>query len=237
MQRPRLKPTIHQTFVIVPNPNDNSGDYEFDAILEESRRLESAGQVEKACDVRYQAFQRLVELLPDDLSETELEWEDGNTRSALMLINFSSIDHFLVGDFELCAAMLEMLLELDSEDHLEATTRLAYAYLALEEYDLYDEIINDISDRYADKTILALWCDFRRNGILSEGYLRRLKTRFSHFYEEFMAEQHPIDEFYLTEIEKEKPSRRALARELWLQTEHLWKLFPGFIEALRQTRN
>lgn len=88
----------------------------------------------------------------------------------------------------------------------------------------------------AARRILALWCDFRRNGVLSEGYLRRLKTRFSHFYEEFMADQHPIDEFYLTEIEKEKPSRRALARELWLQTEHLWKLFPDFVEALRQTR-
>ena len=145
MQKPKLKPTIHQTFVIVPNPNDKSGDYDFAAILEESRRLETQGQVEKACDLRYQAFQRLVDLLPEDHSELELEWEDEHTRDAMMLINFSSIDHFLVGDFEMCAAMLEMLLELDSEDHLEATTRLAYAYLALEEYDLYDEIINDIS--------------------------------------------------------------------------------------------
>ena len=235
MQKPRLKPTIHQTFVIVPNANDRSGDYDFAAILEDSHRLELKGEVEKACDMRYQAFQRLVELLPDD-SEIELEWEDENTRAALFLINFSSIDHFLVGDFELCAAMLEMLLELDSEDHLEATTRLGYAYLALEEYDLYDEIINDISDRYADKTILALWYDWRRNGVLTEGHLRRFQTRFAHFYEEFTRDEHPTDEDYLTEIAKDKPARCALARELWLQTEHLWKRFPDFVEALKATR-
>ena len=150
MQKPRLKPTVNQTFIIVPNPGDRSGDYDFAAILDASRKLEQSGEVERACDMRYQAFQRLVELLPDD-GEVELEWEDRTTQHALMLIESSSIDHFLVGDFEMCAAMLEMLLELDSEDHLGVVTRLAYAYIALEEYELYDEIEGDIGDLTADK--------------------------------------------------------------------------------------
>ncbi len=236
MQRPTLKPTINQTFVIVANPLDKSGDYDFAAILKESRRLESAGKVQQACEVRFQAFQRLVELLPDDDSTIELDWEDNTTRSALTLINLSSIDHFLVGDFELCAAMLELLLELDSEDHLGAISRLAYAYIALEEYELYDEIQCDINERSADGALLALWSDFRRRGTLNEASVRGLKTRFAHIYDEFVADQHPVDESFLAEMDKEKPSRSALARELWLQTEHLWNIFPEFIEALRQTR-
>ena len=235
MQKPRLKPTVNQTFIIVPNPGDRSGDYDFAAILDASRKLEQSGEVERACDMRYQAFQRLVELLPDD-GEIELEWEDRTTQHALMLIESSSIDHFLVGDFEMCAAMLEMLLELDSEDHLGVVTRLAYAYIALEEYELYDEIEGDIGDRTADKLILKLWSDVRRNGALDKGALGRLKSRYAEVYDEFVADTHPADESYIADIESERPSRRALARELWLQTEHLWREFPELVEALRASR-
>ena len=39
---------------------------------------------------------------------------------------------------------------------------------------------------------------------------------------------------YLADIESERPSREAQARELWLQTEHLWTQFPGFVEALKK---
>ena len=236
MQKPELKPTINQTFVLTPAEGDKSGAYNFGAILEQSRRLERQGKIEKACDVRYQAFQRLVALLPED-AEIELDWEDDYTQSALHLINYSSIDHFLVGDYEMCAAMLELMLELDSEDHLEATTRWAYAYIALEEYELYDEIGGDINDRSADKAILALWSEYRQKGTLNDGHLRNLRTRLADYYGEFTADSHPADEAFMTDIAGEKPSRRALARELWLQTEHLWKQFPEFIDALKATKS
>ena len=236
MQKPELKPTINQTFVLTPAEGDKSGAYNFGAILEQSRRLERQGQIEKACDVRYQAFQRLVALLPEE-DEIEFDWEDDYTQSALHLINYSSIDHFLVGDYEMCAAMLELMLELDSEDHLEATTRLAYAYIALEEYELYDEIAGDINDRSADKAILALWSEYRQKGTLNDGHLRNLRTRLADYYGEFTADSHPADEAFMTDIAGEKPSRRALARELWLQTEHLWKQFPEFIDALKATKS
>ncbi|HJF89703.1 MAG TPA: tetratricopeptide repeat protein, partial [Alistipes onderdonkii] len=44
---------------------------------------------------------------------------------------------------------------------------------------------------------------------------------------------HPADDAYLRDIEGERPSVQAQARELWLQTENLWVLWPGFIAALR----
>ena len=229
MIKPQLKPTADQTFVIVADEKDR--DWNFADIIAYSRRQEQEGDIEGACNTRFHAFQRLEELIPDN-GETILEWNDQNSQAALVLIHCSAIDHFLIGDWEMCAAMLEMLLELDPEDHLEATIRLAYSYLAMEEYDSFDDIANDISDKYPEKEILKLWSEFRQTGKLPQGELIHFKKSFPIFYAEFIANHHEITPEYLSDIESEKPTRQTLARELWLQTEHLWHLFPGFIEAL-----
>ena len=232
MQRAELKPTPQNTYRIVYAESGEGVPCDFGRALELSQQQETAGQIEQACNTRFEAFQHLMELIPDS-TDLELEWEDEDSRDAMLLINYSAIDHFLVGDFEMCAAMLEMLLELDPEDHFEASKRLAYAYVALEEWELFDEVINDISDKYADKELLALWSEYRRHGTLPEGEMRHFKRNFGVYLQEFVLDAHPVDGAYLQDIESEKPSHEALARELWLQTEHLWTLFPGFIEALR----
>ena len=232
MQRAELKPTPNNTYRIVYHEGGEGVPCNFGRALSLSQQQEAEGEIERACNTRFEAFQQLMELIPDS-SDLELEWEDEDSRDTMLLVNFSAIDHFLVGDFEMCAAMLEMLLELDPEDHLEASKRLGYAYVALEEWELFDEVINDISDKYADKELLALWSEFRRTGQIPEGEMRRFKRTFGAYLNEFIADTHPTDEAYLKDIESEKPSREALARELWLQTEHLWTLFPGFIDALR----
>ncbi len=232
MQKAELKPTPANTYRIVYHEGGSGVPCDFGRALEISRQQEAAGDIEGACNTRFEAFQQLMDLIPDS-TDMELDWDDEDSRDAMLLINYSAIDHFLVGDFEMCAAMLEMLLELDPEDHFEASKRLAYAYVALEEWELFDEVINDVSDKYADKELLALWSEFRRTGRLPEGELRRFKRSFAVYFNEFTADAHPVDEAYLRDIENEKPSPKTLARELWLQTEHLWTLFPGFIEALR----
>ena len=160
--------------------------------------------------------------MPED-EEVILEWEDPNTRAALEVIHASAIDHFLINDFEMSTAMLELLLELDPEDHLEAIILLAFNYLAMEEYELFDEVSNDISDKYACKEVLTMWAAFRR-----------FRTRFAPYFAEFTADEHPADGQYLEDIESERPSVQAQARELWLRTENLWTLFPDFIAALRR---
>ncbi len=230
---PSLRPTGDDTFVITYTHSPAGGDFDFADALALSRRQEAAKDFEAACNTRLQSFQGLVELIPDE-GETILEWEDDNSQAALLTGYCSGIDHFLVGDWEMAAAIFEMLLELDPEDHLEATIPLAYTYLAMEEFESFDEIINDVNDKYIDKVILALWSGFLRNGRIAEGELVRLKTRFTPYHAEFVADVHPITERYLADIKSENPSKEALARELWLQTEHLWTLFPEFIEALRK---
>ena len=65
--------------------------------------------------------------------EVILEWNHRNSRAALELIHASAVDHFLIDDFEMSAALLEMLLDLDPEDHLEGSELLAFDYLAMDE--------------------------------------------------------------------------------------------------------
>lgn len=230
MRKAYLDPTPDQTFEVV-----GEGAYDFAETLAHSRRLQSAGDVAAACDMRFQAFQRLSELIPDD-EPVNLEWNHRNSRAALELIRASAIDHFLIDDFELSAAMLELLLDLDPEDHLEGSVLLAFDYLAMDEWESFDEVIDDVPDKEASRELLLLWSAYKREGRLPEGELKRFKNRFSPFFTEFVASEHPADEAYLRDIESQRPTPAAQARELWLQTENLWTRWPEFIEALRASR-
>ena len=155
MQNPCLNPTADQTYEVI-----GEGPYNFAKVLARTREMERAGNVEEACNERFQAFQRFAELVPED-EEVNLEWNHRNSRAALELIRASAIDHFLINDFEMSAALLELLLELDPEDHLEGSELLAFDYLAMDEQELFDEVINDVSDKYASREILLLWSAFR----------------------------------------------------------------------------
>jgi hypothetical protein len=103
----------------------------------------------------------------------------------------------------------------------------------MQEYDLFDEISNDISDKQPEKHLLMMWAEYRRTGTIPEGEFRLLSFKHRLFFEEFRAVEHPIDDDYLQGLEAEPPTRQALARQLWLQTENLWSLYPDFITALR----
>ncbi len=230
MQKAFLNPTPDQTFEVI-----GGGVYDFAKILAHSRELQLAGDVAGACESRFQAFQRLAGLIPDD-EPVNLEWNHRNSRAALELIHASAIDHFLIDDFEMSAAMLEMLLDLDPEDHLEGSELLAFDYLAMDEDELFDEVINDVPDKSASRELLLLWSAYKRDGRLPEGELKRFKNRFTPFFAEFTAPEHPADAAYLCDIESERPTVAAQARELWLRTENLWALWPGFIEALQASR-
>ena len=228
MQKPQLKPTPDQTFELI-----GSGDFDFVKVLADARRMQEQGEVERACNHRFQAFQRLMDFLPED-EEVILEWNHRNSSAVLELLHASAVDHFLIGDYELSAALLELLLELDPGDHLEGSTLLAFDYQAMDEQELFDEVINDVSEKSAVRQMLHLWAAFRREGKLPQGELKRLRERFAPYYNEFTATEHPADEAYLRSIESERPTPEAEARELWLQTESLWERFPDFIDALRK---
>ncbi len=222
-----LNPTANQTFEL-----EGTGPWNFIKRLRTADELQAAGRIEAACEERYQAVQYLEELLPEE-EAINLEWNHANSRAALQLLYGSGVDHFLIGDFELSAALMELLLELDPEDHLEAVNLLGFNYVQLEEFDLLEEIIDDISEKEPARAVLQLWAAYRRKGELPATDLQRLKRSFSACFEEFTATEHPLDETFLQEVNSEHPSPKTRARELWLQTEPLWNLNRDFIEALR----
>ena len=89
----------------------------------------------------------------------------------------------------MAAGLFEMELDMDPEDHLEATKPLAYCYVALGEYESFDEIVDDISDKYPEKEILKLWSEFRRTGRLPSGEMIHFRKSFPVFYAEFTSDK------------------------------------------------
>ncbi len=232
MAKNSLNPTLNQTFRIVHNGEIKGNDVDLSAELRRSRMAEQEGRWEEACEIRFAAVQSLVELLPEE-EAVELDWEDRATRDAMVLLYSSAVDFFLVGDWEMAAAQLEQLLDVDSEDHLEATTLLAFTYVMLEEWESLDDVLPDLDDKSPEKAIVLLWSEFLRTGTLNKRVLADLKRYHTPYLREWCAESHPADNGYLADISSERPSKGAMARELWFQTQHIWISNSKFIEKLR----
>ena len=217
-----LKPTENQNFILL------GGD--FAKTLDLAHSQESEGNFEEACNVRYKAFQQIVEVLPDD-EAVELDFSHQNTRAAIEIVYGSAVDNFLAGDVELAAAQLELLLECDSEDHIEATPQLALCYIALEEWECLEEILPDLGDKSAFKPLVEALAEYACDGEISAETLSAL-CRHRHLCEELKAAEHPANESYLKDISSERPTQQALAREIYLRCEPLFLKYEGFLKVL-----
>lgn len=223
MGRITLKPTENQNFILL------GGD--FAKTLDLAHKQEAEGDFEAACNTRYKAFQQIVDVLPED-ETTELDFSHQNTRAAIEIVYGSAVDNFLAGDVELSAAQLELLLDCDSEDHIEATPQLALCYIALEEWDCLEDILPDLGDKSAFKPMVEALAEYARNGVISGEVLSALR-RHRHLCEELRAEEHPADEAYLRDISSERPTQQALAREIYLRCEPLILKYEGFLAKIK----
>lgn len=223
MKKITLKPTENQNYILLGGS--------FQTALDMALRLEEEGNFEGACDTRYKAFQQIVDILPED-DAVELDFSHANTRAAIEIIYGSAVDNFLAGDVELAAAQLELLLECDSEDHIEATPQLALCYIALEEWECLEDILPDLGDKSAFKPLVESLAEYARTGKVSNDTLTALR-RHRHLCEELRAEEHPADAAYLKDISSERPTQQALAREIYLRCEPLFTQYEGFIKALQ----
>ncbi len=223
MKKITLKPTENQNFILL------GGD--FSATLDKALHLESEGNFEGACDTRYKAFQQIVEVLPED-EVAELDFSHQNTRAAIEIIYGSAVDNFLAGDVELAAAQLELLLECDSEDHIEATPQLSLCYIALEEWECLEDILPDLGDKSAFKPLVEALAEYARTDNISDENLSALR-RHRHLCEELRADEHTADEAYLKDISSARPTQQALAREIYLRCEPLFIKYEGFLAKIK----
>jgi hypothetical protein len=214
-----LKPTENQNFILL------GGD--FAKWLDLAHKQETEGDFEAACNTRYKAFQQIVDVLPED-EVAELDFSHPNTRAAIEIVYGSAVDNFLAGDVELSAAQLELLLDCDSEDHIEATPQLALCYIALEEWDCLEDILPDLGDKSAFKPMVEALAEYAREGVISDEVLSALR-RHRHLCDELRQTEHPADEAYLKDISSERPTQQALAREIYLRCEPLILKYEGFL--------
>jgi hypothetical protein len=214
-----LKPTENQNFILL------GGD--FAKWLDLAHKQETEGDFEAACNTRYKAFQQIVDVLPED-EVAELDFSHPNTRAAIEIVYGSAVDNFLAGDVELSAAQLELLLDCDSEDHIEATPQLALCYIALEEWDCLEDILPDLGDKSAFKPMVEALAEYAREGVISDEVLSALR-RHRHLCDELRQTEHPADEAYLKDISSERPTQQALAREIYLRCEPLILKHEGFL--------
>lgn len=224
----QFNPTPEQNFEL-----EGRGAYNFVRHKGDIDKLVIDGRYAEACERRYEAFQLLAEALPED-EPMPLSWEHANSRAALTILYGSAVDHFRIGDLEMTMAQLELLLECDPEDHFEAVNLLALCYIAVQEWELFDELVIDLTDKSAEAVIARLWASFERNNMLDKALVSLLRTRHKAYYEELMLEEHPDDDAFRKDIASERPSQAAEAREWWLMTEPLWSEFPEFISQLRK---
>lgn len=224
----KFNPTSDQTFEL-----EGEGRYNFVRCKGLIDKLVAEGRYAEACEARYEAFLALAEALPED-EAMPLSWEHANSRAALSILYGSAVDHFRIGDLEMCMAQLELLLDSDSEDHFEAVNLLALCYVAMEEWEAFDDLALDLTDKSAEAVVARLWAAYRRDDKLDSMMVALLRSRHAAYYEELRREEHPDDDMFRREIASERPTPRAEAREWWLMTEPLWSEYPDFVEALRR---
>ena len=223
----QFNPTADQMFEL-----EGRGRYNFVRHNENIDALVKEGRYDEACEARYEAFQLLVDALPED-EAMPLRWEHANSRAAVSVLYGSAVDHFRIGDLEMAMAQLELLLDCDPEDHFEAVNLLALCYVAMEEWDLFDDLLIDLTDKSAEAVVARLWASYRGDGEVDKALLSLLKSRHKAYYEELFLDEHPDDEAFRRDIESERPSQRAEAREWWLLTEPLWREFSEFLAAIK----
>lgn len=224
MGKVTLKPTENQNFILLGG--------EFSKHLNQAHLLEAEGDFEGACRTRYYAFQSIVEVMPED-EAVELDFSHPNTRSAMELIYASSVDNFLTGDAELAAAQLELLLECDGEDHIEATPQLALCYVALEEWECLEEILPDLGEKSALRPLVEALAEFAQRGEVATETVAALR-RHRPLCEVLCSEDIVADEAYLRDIASERPTQKGLATEITLRCEPLFAKYEAFLPLLKQ---
>lgn len=197
--------------------------------LKHSFSLEEEKNYEKACEERFLLAKRISDLFPDE--PIELDLSDQTTYAAAEILYTSALDLMLVGDCEMGAALLELLLDCDSEDHFEATPSLALCYLLLEDADCLEEIMGDIDDRTADKALLQLLVEYWKNGTVRPSSLQAL-CRHRALRDEIMRAEHPTSDEFTRDIRSEHPSQAGQARAMYLRYEPAFTHFEGFLPYL-----
>ena len=95
-----LQPTVNQTFRLI----GNSARGNLNARLEQSYKAEQNDDYPEACMIRYEAFEDILAILPDDEEgAVTLDRTHPNTLAAMEIILASAVDSYLADEGEVAA--------------------------------------------------------------------------------------------------------------------------------------
>lgn len=243
----RLEPVIDTVYRLVPvRPVRRLPDHADETALREmltanpahfaarealADRFSASGRVGEACQLRLDGCRLVSDLLDETDDEfVTLDWEDPYTALALAMVYDSAEDHFVIGDFEMAAAMLELLADRDPEDHQNGTALLTFCYGALEEWELFDETAAMLAPEAPATRLARYWGDFRRD---IPGVRETMRRDDPVLFREWTATSHEMSSEIQHDFEPSRLAKTADARRLWLRTESLWRAFPEFADYLR----
>lgn len=207
------------------------------ALMDECYDFHEAGRYREACRLRSRTFpiifQAVEEALDDNGGPITLDYTHENTIAAMEFIHTAAIDNYLLDSCEIAAAQLEMLIECNDEDPLQATPTLALCYVAIGDWDNLEAIEMDLDPKTAIYALVRCCQSYIRTGQISEPDFEVLQRYHKHLCNELLLEEHPTDESYMKGIMVNPPEPKAFAREVYLRCEVALSHQPEFVEALR----
>jgi|GEM_PF-6388170 len=204
--------------------------YNLPAVMALADQLFEAGNIEEACRIRFDGCQTAVKAVPDDEDPIPVDWDEGEPNQAFVSIfGAAGLDFYYNGDFEMAAALFETTLDLDPEDHFEATVPLAYSYTMLDEWELLDEVLFDIPEDSMDRRLINALALYKKGEKFDpERALGR------ELLAELRMENHPEPEGKIFRTDKpQRLSKEEQARILWFRTQHIITASEGFTDSLR----
>ncbi len=117
-------------------------------------------KIQEACQVRLDASIELIESI-DDEDDIELDLSDSTTSAAVKLMAQSSIDHYMICDFEMAISLAETVLELNPEDTDGVMEPLAFCYAMLGDSDAVKDIVPFIQETDEEKELLYALAAFK----------------------------------------------------------------------------
>lgn len=109
--------------------------------LDKSNEMMDQGEVDKACQLRYDIVTEIMDALCEIEDDIELNMNNADNEAIVDILVKSAIDHYFISDFETSAAICETVLELDPEDHFGATPISGFCYAGLQEWDSLEAIL------------------------------------------------------------------------------------------------
>lgn len=115
-------------------------DFDFAECIASSDRLMQQGETAQACQMRLDAAMEILEQIDDAPEDLELDMNNEDNHPIVELVCNCGLDHYHICDFEIAAVMFETVLQLDSDDHFDILTPLAYCYAAMGEHDALEDV-------------------------------------------------------------------------------------------------